>query len=78
MSELMNTCKRQWLGIVELPGLHSLLLFLQSCQHVSQVELNRGFTLLPCCFGECFLQGEERRIICTINRLVMTTRGLCF
>lgn len=57
--ESVNTCKRQWLGIGELFGLHSLLLFLQSCQHVSQVQLDRGFALLPCCFGECLLQGVE-------------------
>ena len=57
----MNTCKRQWLGIGELSGFHSLLMFLQSCQHVSQVQLNWGFTLLPSCFGECLLSSEERK-----------------
>lgn len=57
----MNTCKRKWLSIGELSGLHSLLMFLQSCQHVSQVQLDRGFTLLPCCFGECLLRERKEK-----------------
>lgn len=55
----MNTCKRQRLGVVKLSGLHSLLLFLQSSEHVSEVQLNRSFTLLPSCFSECLLSDEE-------------------
>lgn len=55
MTEFVHTGERHGLGVVELPGLHCLLLFFQSCQHVSQIQLNRGLTLLPRCFGECFL-----------------------
>ncbi len=59
--ESMHTCNSQWLCIGELSSLHSLLMFLQSCQHVSQVQLDWGFTLLPCCFGKCLLPGGERK-----------------
>lgn len=58
LSKFINTCKRQRLGIGELSGLHGLLMFLQSCQHVSQVQLNRRFTFLPCSFSARLLSGD--------------------
>lgn len=74
MINFPDTCKRQWLGIGELPGFHSLLLLLQSCQHVSQVKLHRGFALFPCCFDKSFLSDDKRQKVHRIfKRLIITT-----
>lgn len=57
----MDTCKRQWFSVGQLPGLQCLLLFLQSVQHVAQIQLNRCLALLYCCFGECLLPGGKAK-----------------
>lgn len=60
-AEMMSTCKGQGFGVVELPRLHGLLLFLQSCQHVSKVQLHGALALLPCRLSEGLLSDPEGR-----------------
>lgn len=55
LTEMMSTCEGQGLGVVELPCPHGLLLFLQSCEHVSQVQLHGALALLSCRLGEGLL-----------------------
>lgn len=61
LTRTMITCEGQGLGVVELPRLHGLLLLLQSCEHVSEVQLHGALALLSCRLGEGLLPDPRGR-----------------